>query len=131
MDDASLTELRKLLDMPDPLDELAAAAAKAGAWRGWTFERQAWYLRRRVGMTQAGLALCSGVSQHRISRIEAGEDLKLSTLRALWRGLGYEPLVIPDALEFPRLPRRKNAPSNSSQDGNDVADDISTVPERE
>lgn len=105
MDPAALDDLKRLLAAPDPLDELAEAVKHAGAWRGWTFERQVWYLRRRLGMTQAQLALRSGVSQHRISRIEAGDDLKLSTLGALWRGLGYEPLVIPDVAGLPKSPR--------------------------
>ena len=102
---AALDELKKLAETPDVMDELAAAAARAGAWRSWTFDRQVWYLRRRLGLTQAELARRSGVSQRRISRIEAGDDVKLSTLRALWRAVGYEPLVIPDARDLPRQPR--------------------------
>jgi DNA-binding XRE family transcriptional regulator len=105
MDSSAEEELRKLIAEPDTLDVLAAAVARSGAWRGWTFERQTWFLRRRMGLTQAELARRSGVSQHRISRIEAGEDLKLSTLRSLWRALGCEPLVLPDALDLPREPR--------------------------
>lgn len=109
MDHSALADLKQMLAAPDVLDELAAAAAHAGEWRNWTFERQVWYLRKHMGMTQAELARRSGVSQHRISRIEAGDDVKISTLRALWRGLGWAPLVIPDTLDRPleaRMPRR-------------------------
>lgn len=106
MDDNGATEsIEQLLSAPDPMIEVKGSLAKAGAWRTWTLERQVWYLRTREGLTQAELARRSGVSQHRISRIEAGEDVKLSTLRTLWRALGYEPLVMPDALDFPRRAR--------------------------
>ncbi len=106
MDDrTALEEMKRDLATPDPMDEVAEALAKAGAWRSWTFDRQVWYLRKRAGLTQAELARRSGVSQHRISRIEAGDDVKLSTLRTLWRALGHEPLVIPDVLDFNRWPR--------------------------
>jgi len=106
MDDRIVLEtLKKLVSAPDVLDELAAAAKAAGAWRNWTFDRQVWFLRKYHRLTQARLAKRSGVSQRRISRIEAGDDVKLSTLRTLWRALGYEPLVIPDALDLPRQAR--------------------------
>lgn len=106
MDDRIVLEtLKKLVSAPDVLEEVAAAAKAAGAWRTWTFDRQVWFLRKYHRLTQARLAKRSGVSQRRISRIEAGDDVKLSTLRTLWRALGYEPLVIPDALDLPRQTR--------------------------
>lgn len=115
---AALDELKKMAETPDVMDELAAAAARTGAWRSWTFDRQVWYLRKRLELSQAELARRSGVSQRRISRIEAGDDVKLSTLRSLWRALGYEPLVIPDSLDLPRQPRlhrkRRTMPPTTS-----------------
>lgn len=120
MDDRIVLEtLKKAVSAPDVLDELAAAARSAGAWRTWTFDRQIWFLRKYHRLTQARLAKRSGVSQRRISRIEAGDDVKLSTLRTLWRALGYEPLVIPDALDLPRQTRpyrkrRTMSPKTSS-----------------
>ncbi|MEQ1918787.1 MAG: helix-turn-helix transcriptional regulator [Elusimicrobiota bacterium] len=105
MDLSGLEDIKRLLAEPDPLDSVAEAVKCVGAWRSWTLERQIWYLRKRQNMTQAELSRWSGVSQHRISRIEDGADLKLSTLRALWRPLGYEPLVIPDSADFIRSPR--------------------------
>ncbi len=99
--------MRKLLDEPNPLDVLATVVGNSGAWRDWTFERQVWFLRKQAGVTQIELSRRSGVSQNRISRIEAGEDLKLSTLRALWRPLGFSPLVMPDVLDRRLEPVRK------------------------
>jgi DNA-binding XRE family transcriptional regulator len=106
MNDSAMIEvLKRLAAEPDVLEELAGAVARAGAWRSWTFDRRVWFLRRRRRLTQAELSRRSGVSQRRISRIEAGDDVKLSTVRTLWRALGYEPLVVPDALDLARMPR--------------------------
>lgn len=111
--------LKRIAAAPDVLEEVAAAAKAVGAWRTWTFDRQVWFLRKYHRLTQAKLAKRSGVSQRRISRIEAGDDVKLSTLRTLWRAIGYEPLVIPDALDLPRQTRpyrkrRTMSPKTSS-----------------
>lgn len=129
--------LKRIAAAPDVLEETAAAANAAGAWRSWTFDRQVWFLRRRLGITQAALSHLSGISQRRISRIEAGEDVKLSTLRSLWRALGYEPLVIPDVLDHPRQPRphrkgRKMTSTTSklSHHGDDDLRDLSALAKR-
>ncbi|MBI2387424.1 MAG: helix-turn-helix domain-containing protein [Elusimicrobia bacterium] len=106
------------------MEEVAAAAKAAGAWRTWTFDRQGWFIRKYHRLTQAKLAKRSGVSQRRISRIEAGDDVKLSTLRALWRPLGYEPLVIPDALDLPRQ-------SRPFRKGRTMSSKTSSLPARE
>lgn len=116
--------LKRIAAAPDVLEELGAAAKAAGTWRTWTFDRQVWFLRKRHGLTQAGLAKRSGVSQRRISRIEAGDDVKLSTLRTLWRALGYEPLVVPDALDLPRQ-------SRPFRKGRTISPKTSSLPARE
>lgn len=103
MNPAMLEAMRRLLDAPDPLDVMLSGRDKLGEWRHWTPERQLWYLRRVAGLTQVQLAARSGVSQHRISEIEAGGDWKLSTLTKLWGAMGWRPLVIPD---FPIVARR-------------------------
>jgi hypothetical protein len=36
-----------------------------------------------------------GVLQSQISRVERGEDVRLSTLRDIARGLGLEPVLVP------------------------------------
>lgn len=138
MDISESTELlRRLAVAPDILEGTGEAAQRAGAWRSWTFERQVWYLRKHHGITQAELSRRSGVSQRRISRIEAGEDVRMSTLRTLWRALGYEPLVIPDALDLPREPRphrkgRKmtSTTSKPSRQGDDDLRDIIALVKR-
>lgn len=105
-----LDEMRKLLNEPDPLLCVGEAAIHVGAWRGWSVDRQVRYLRRRFNVTQAELSWRCGVSQHRISRIEAGSDFKLSTLRNLWGGLGYEPLLLPVELTRPETSRMTSGP---------------------
>ena len=104
-----LKKLERLLAMPDPLDEVAQAVGAAGAWGQWSLERQLWYLRLISRVTQAELARRSAISQARISRVEAGADMKLSTLKALWAALGYQPLIIPEPLGRERQgrPHRK------------------------
>ena len=104
-DEAVEVNLTRLLAKPDPLVQVTQAAAQAGEWRLWTFGRQLWFLRERGCLTQMELARRSGVSQNRISLIESGDDVKLSTLRALWRALGYEPMVVPDSIDLVRSPR--------------------------
>lgn len=93
--DEAIEALGRLAAAPDALETVTAAVGKAGKWRTWPLPRQVWYLRKRHDLSQAELARRSGVSQRRICRIEAGDDLKLSTLKALWAAMGYEPLVIP------------------------------------
>lgn len=96
-----LDEIRRLLNEPDPLLCLGEAARRLGAWRTWTIERQVRFLRVRFEVTQSELSWRCGVSQDRISRIEAGADFKFSTVRRLWGGLGYEPILMPVALTRP------------------------------
>jgi DNA-binding XRE family transcriptional regulator len=47
-------------------------------------------LRRETGYTQADLAEKLGITQSAISQIERGDDVKLSTLRAIVEALGGE-----------------------------------------
>jgi|CXWL01.1.fsa_nt_gi DNA-binding Xre family transcriptional regulator len=102
-------ELQRLLAMPEPIDEAAQAVAASGAWGRWSLDRQIWYLRKHSDMSQAELSRKSMISQARISRLEAGADMKLSTLKTLWAPLGYQPLIIPEPLGRERQgrPHRK------------------------
>lgn len=45
-------------------------------------------LRKQAGLTQAQLAIATGLTQARISQIEHGTDVSLDTLRAYVTGLG-------------------------------------------
>ncbi|UPT76036.1 MAG: helix-turn-helix domain-containing protein [Elusimicrobiota bacterium] len=120
--------MKAALEGLDPLDELAAARTKLGAWRGWTFERQVWYLRRMANLTQRDLSALSGVSQHRISRIEAGADVKLSTLAALWRPMGWQPMIIPDRIGLEREGMRYRKTRTMSRRTSSVPRETDDVP---
>ena len=113
-DIAAVESIKQMLNEAQPLDLVAQAISRCGPWIRWTFQRQLWYLRRHARLTQAELALRSGVTQARISRIESGGDVKLSTLRILFAALGYEPLVLPDKPGRPRedfcRKRRRGSP---------------------
>ena len=94
-DPSVLAELRKALNEPDPEDLIAKSVAGMGPWASWTFQRQIWYLRKKAGLSQKDLARRSGVTQARLSRIEKGADLKLSTLASIFLALGHDLLVVP------------------------------------
>jgi transcriptional regulator with XRE-family HTH domain len=53
--------------------------------------------RERARLSQQELARRQGLPQSQISRAERGEDLRLSTLRQLARGLGLEVVLLPVA----------------------------------
>ncbi|HSW20176.1 MAG TPA: helix-turn-helix transcriptional regulator [Ramlibacter sp.] len=54
--------------------------------------------RKAAGLTQATLAERSGVSRMTVSRVEAGDDPRLSTVLELARALGMELMLVPKAL---------------------------------
>ena len=76
-------------------DTLAHARGTPEAWRRWSMARKLWYLRKRAKLSQAGLARRCKTTQSHIARLERGLDARLGTLRAVFRGLGYELLVLP------------------------------------
>jgi transcriptional regulator with XRE-family HTH domain len=51
--------------------------------------------RQRASLSQQELARRQGLPQSQISRAERGEDVRLSTLRQLARGLGLEVVLLP------------------------------------
>jgi len=51
--------------------------------------------RRAAGLSQQELARLGGFPQSQISRAERGEDVRLSTLRDIARGLGLEAVLVP------------------------------------
>lgn len=53
--------------------------------------------RQRLSLSQQELARRQALPQSQISRAERGEDLRLSTLRQLARGLGLEVVLVPVA----------------------------------
>lgn len=97
---------------------MAQAMGNAGAWSRWTTERQLWFLRVKGGLTQAQLAARCGISQARISRIEAGADMKWSTLKRLLASFGYQPALMLEPLgtaregvRYRRGDRKKMSPA--------------------
>ncbi len=85
------------MDHDDPIELAATAVNRAGPWTRWSLDRQLWYLRVSADLTQAELARRSGICQARLSRLEAGGDMKLSTLKRLFAALGWEVLLLPVA----------------------------------
>jgi transcriptional regulator with XRE-family HTH domain len=83
--------------MPEPLDEIQPLADGAAAtyWCAWTLERQIWYLRSKLNLTQSEFAKTAGITQAKLSRIEAGEDPRWSVIRKLFLAAGHEPLLLP------------------------------------
>lgn len=53
--------------------------------------------RRALHLSQAELARRLGVSQVNVSRIEAGGDMRVSTLIDIARALGFELMIVPKA----------------------------------
>ncbi len=101
-DEHALEKIRRELDGPDPLDEVGNAISACGSWAQWSLDRQIWYLRAVSGLTQTELSRRSGISLARISRLEAGADMKLSTLKSLWAALGFQPLILPEPVGRPK-----------------------------
>lgn len=54
--------------------------------------------RERAGLSQAEIAGKMGASQSHVSKIEAGTDVRASTLANMARVLGYEVMLVPVAL---------------------------------
>ena len=52
--------------------------------------RQVLAARRHLGMTKVELARAAGVSDRSLARLEAGEDIRLSTYLAVLDGLAVE-----------------------------------------
>ncbi|MBI5241906.1 MAG: helix-turn-helix domain-containing protein [Elusimicrobia bacterium] len=105
-DEQALKMMRDVLSMPDPLEVVAKQAVPAlGMWGGWTLDRQLWYLRKAQDLSQKELARRAGLTQARISRMEAGADFKWSTMSAVLAALGYEPMLLPVKPGYKREPR--------------------------
>jgi len=85
----------------------------------WPAARTYQHIRCRLRYSQSELAAKTGLSQSNLSRIEAGEDCLLSTMRRLYEAMGLALLLVPkadagvsrllDAAEDARPPRRRFA----------------------
>ena len=81
------------------------AETSLGPWSRWTLDRQVWYLRKVQRLTQNDLARKAGITQARVSRMEAGSDFKWSTMIPIFAALGYEPMLLPIRPGLAREPR--------------------------
>ena len=81
------------------------------------------YLRRRTELTQRQLARLSGLPHSKVARIEAGQDVRLSTFYQVMAGLGCGLILLPSTSERARdfwrrsdlwmeghIPRRRRYP---------------------
>ncbi|PCI31897.1 MAG: hypothetical protein COB53_12785 [Elusimicrobia bacterium] len=74
---------------------LRAGSAATEKWRGLNPGEAALALRNRVDLTQRQLAALSGLPRSKIALIEAGQDVRLSTMRKYFMGCGCELLLLP------------------------------------
>lgn len=77
------------------LGALLAANAAPATWVNWPFPLAFKLLRRRLGLTQAQLAQLADIDRCQIIRFERGRDIRLSTLRQLFKALDCELLLLP------------------------------------
>lgn len=70
-------------------DVLAASVDLPYAWLTSSFGEQVRALRLQRGLSQRALAEMTGISAGDISRLEAGRDARLSTVRHLIESMGY------------------------------------------
>ena len=54
--------------------------------------------RRRAGRTQTDIAASLGMAQAQVSRIEQGNDARISTIQDIASALGLEIMLVPKAL---------------------------------
>lgn len=81
---------------PDELQELLRLGMSLPAdWRGWPPERCLEYLRCRLKFTQDELAKKAGLAQSLVSRIEGGAPALLGTWVKLFKGMGFDLVLLP------------------------------------
>lgn len=93
---AKLIQALKDAGEVDLIDQLSACARGAPKeWVRWTLDRQVWYLRKIADLTQQELACRAGLVQSHVAKVEAGRDVRVSTLRRLYGAMGWELLLLP------------------------------------
>jgi DNA-binding XRE family transcriptional regulator len=101
MDDSRRVEilqgaLARLGPYVDPMEELLKVDWPQ-RWLEWPPGRALIYLRQRFNWSQQALAHRAGLSQAQISRLERGDDAKVSTWRRVYAAMGLTLLVAPTA----------------------------------
>lgn len=84
---------RKFRELEDRMSPASLTRAKARA-KGMMVEMLLGELRKSAGLTQEQLAESLGIKQPTLSRLEAQDDMQISTLRRLIEALGGELEII-------------------------------------
>lgn len=93
-----IAKLAEALKGPAPFDELLAyAQLMPEPWRDWPPERWFEGVRMVLQTTQDQIALKSGLTQSQVSRLEGGEDTRLSTWKRAYAAMGFDVAVVPIA----------------------------------
>lgn len=97
-DAAAASQLAALLKtLPaDTVDEvLKLGRAAPERWRRLRVADMVRHLRERFDLTQRQLALLAGLPHSKVAKIEAGQDVRLSTIYQLFAGLGCGLALLP------------------------------------
>lgn len=112
-DSQALKKLAELLKSApeDPLEQvLRHGRSVPEYWRQQTLADMARRLRRRLDMTQRQVAALAGLPHSKVSKIEAGQDVQISTLCQLFAGFGCGLVILPlSRLSAEELWRRTHA----------------------
>lgn len=104
-DAEALAELKKLIaeSGPPPFETwLDFARGAPEDLSSWPPARVYQFIRCRLRFSQAELSEKTGLSQSNLSRIEAGEDCLVSTMRRIYAAMGLELMLVPRSKETPR-----------------------------
>lgn len=98
LDAAAASQLSALLktlpsDVVDDVLKLGRAAPTR--WRGFSVADMIRRLRGRFDLTQRQLAILAGLPHSKVVKIEAGQDVRLSTLYQLFAGFGCGLALLP------------------------------------
>lgn len=80
--------------------------------------------RKKLGIEQKDMYMRIGMKQQQYQRIEAGSDVKLSTLLRVLEGLDLELSIIPKDRKAPPVPVNEASASQSKEDLHDDTDDL-------
>jgi hypothetical protein len=94
----AIAKLAAALKEPDAFEELLALGALIPEpWKSWPPQRLFEFLRCLLQVTQDQVALKSGLAQSQVSRVEGGEDARVSTWRKAYHAMGFDLVLLPVA----------------------------------
>ncbi|WED22794.1 helix-turn-helix transcriptional regulator [Vibrio sp. JC009] len=80
--------------------------------------------RKKLGIEQKDMYMRIGMKQQQYQRVEAGSDVKLSTLLRVLEGLDLELSIVPKGRKAPSIPVDKAPVSQSEEALRDDTDDL-------